>query len=343
MRPSVNPVTDPFGERLTPRYRRSLHLLGALFRFESNSVQLLRLVEQAFAGLPRHRLGTRTPRLRVRLQLAPSQPRKSAAEPPPLKTWSGPGFVCGAMDQSNLAVIVPAQASALVVISRDMLRHAYHARYELIEFAVYVLASRAQGLVPLHAAAVGRRGRGVLLMGDSGAGKSTIALHCLLQGLAMVSEDGVFVAPEHLLATGIASFLHLRSGALRLLRRHESASRIRAAPIIRRRSGAEKHEVDLRRSGYRLAPAALRIQAVVFLSKRSASDDRLLIPVAARELARRLAVHQPYAATQHGWHRFARNLAGVRAFEMRRGTHPRAAVAALRDLLALPERRARRA
>jgi hypothetical protein len=343
MRPSVNPVTDPFGERVTPKHRRSLHLLGALFQFESNSVQLLRLVERAFAGLPRHRLGAGTPRLRVRLQLAPSQPRKPAAEPPPLKTWSGPGFLCGAMDQSNLAVIVPARSSALVVVSRDMLRHPYHARYELIEFAVYVLASRAQGLVPLHAAAVGRRGRAVLLMGDSGAGKSTIALHCLLQGLAMVSEDGVFVAPGQLLATGIASFLHLRPGGLRLLRRHESAGRIRGSPIIRRRSGAEKHELDLRRTGYRLAPAALRIAAVVFLSKRSASDDRLLIPVAARELAGRLAAHQPYAATQHGWDRFEKNLAGVRAFELRRGTHPRVAVAALRHLLAFPERSARRA
>jgi len=38
---------------VTPKHHRSLHLLGALFRFESNSVQLLRLVERAFAGLPR--------------------------------------------------------------------------------------------------------------------------------------------------------------------------------------------------------------------------------------------------------------------------------------------------
>src|ERR1700727_1491518 len=98
MRPSVT-VTDPFGERVTPKHRRSLHLLGALFRFESDSVQLLRLVERAFAGLPRHRLGAGTLRLRVRLQLAPRQPRKPAAEPPPLQTWSGPGFVCGAMGQ----------------------------------------------------------------------------------------------------------------------------------------------------------------------------------------------------------------------------------------------------
>ncbi len=307
MRPPVNQGTDPFGERSARSHHRSLQLLGARFRFESNSAHLLHLVDQAFAGLPRHRFLGRV--------AAPacagcsSTPRPAAANrraPPPLQHLRGTvDSLCGAMDQSNLAVIVPAQASALVVISRDMLRHSYHARYELIEFAVYVLAARAQGLVPLHAAAVGDRGRAVLLMGDSGAGKSTMALHCLLQGLAMVSEDGLFVTPGGLLTTGIASYLHLRPGGLRLLRRHESASRIRASPIIRRRSGAEKHEVDLRRTGYRLAPAALRIAAVVFLSKRRASDDRLLIPVAARALAGRLAAHQPYAARlSTGWRRF---------------------------------------
>ena len=56
MRPSVNPVTDPFDERPARLHHRSLYLLGALFRFESSSVRLLRLVDQAFAGLPRHRL-----------------------------------------------------------------------------------------------------------------------------------------------------------------------------------------------------------------------------------------------------------------------------------------------
>jgi hypothetical protein len=342
MRPSVNPVCDPFGERSAQLHRRNLYLLGALIRFESNSVRLLQLVDQAFAGLPRHRLSAATPQLRIRLQLVAGRGRKPAAEPPPLRTHSGPQFLCGVMDESNLAVISPAQGSALVVISRDMLRHPYHVRYELIEFAVYVLAARAQGLMPLHAAAVGYRGRGLLLMGDSGAGKSTMALHCVLQGLEIVSEDGVFVTPA-LLATGSASFLHLRSSGLRLLQSRQGLRRIRRSPIIRRRSGEKKFEVDLRTSGYRLAAAALKIQAVVFLSKRSASDQRLLLPVAASELAQRLAVHQPYAASQQGWHKFVRNLAGVRAFELRRGSHPRAAVERLRDLLDLPVRSARRA
>jgi hypothetical protein len=343
MRPSVNQGIDPFGERSARSHHRSLRLLGARFRFESNSTRLLQLVDQAFAGLPRRRLAGSTPRLRVRLQLTSRQHRTSAAPPPPLNTYAGPGLLCGAIDASNLAVISPAQGSALVVISRDMLRHPYHLRYELIEFAVYVLAARALRLVPLHAAAVGQRGRGLLLMGDSGAGKSTIALHCLLQGLEILSEDAVFVAPDARSVSGIANFLHLQRGGLRFLRGHGAARRIRHSPIIRRRSGAEKYEVDLRRSGYRLAPAPLTIQALVFLSKRRASDDRLLVPVAARGLAARLAAYQPYAAGQKGWRRFTNSIAAVRTYELRRGSHPDVAVAALRTLLVLPERSAPRA
>jgi hypothetical protein len=343
MRPSVHQGIDPFGERSARAHRRSLQLLGARFRFESNSARLLRLVDQAFAGLPRQRLSRSSPRLLVRLQLTPRRQRAPAPAPPPLHTYAGPGFLCGALDSSNLAVISPAQGSALVVISADMLRHAYQVRYELIEFAVYLLAARALRLVPLHAAAVGLGGRGLLLMGDSGAGKSTIALHSLLQGLELLSEDAVFVQSERRVATGIANFLHLQRRGLPFMRGHAAAARIRASPIIRRRSGAEKYEFDLRRSGYRLAAAPLSIQALVLLSKRRAADDRLLVPVSARRRAARLAALQPYAAAQPGWRRFKNSLAGVRTFELRRGSHPRAAVAALRSLLDPAARSAPRA
>jgi len=343
MPPPVDPSADPFGEHPARLHQRSLHLLGALFRFESNSVRLLRLVDQAFAGLPRHRLSAATPSLRVRLLLTSRETAASSAEPPPLTTWSAPGLLCGALDAANIAVISPAQGTALVRVSRDMLQRPYHVRYELIEFAVYVLAARAQALVALHAAAVGERGHGLLLMGDSGAGKTTMALHCLLQGLQLIAEDAVFVAPAAMLATGVGSFLHVRSSGLRLLRGYRGAASIRSSPIIRRRSGEHKYEVDLRRAGYALAPAAMKIRAVVFLSKRSAGAGRLLLPVARPEMLARLAAHQPYAARQQGWSRFGSNLAGVSAFELRRASHPRLAAEALRTLLAVATHSAPRA
>ena len=68
--------------------------------------------------------------------------------------------------------------------------------------------------MPLHAACVGQGGRGVLLIGESGAGKSTASLHCLLRGLDFVSEDSIFATPDTMLATGVANFLHVRCDSL---------------------------------------------------------------------------------------------------------------------------------
>src|ERR1700676_3597395 len=91
---------DPFGERSATMVREPLQLLGGRFQFESNSRQLLRLVDSAYAGLPRHRLSAVVPRLRIRLILGSSAralPRRSV-EPPPIAMFSGAGFLGGATD-----------------------------------------------------------------------------------------------------------------------------------------------------------------------------------------------------------------------------------------------------
>jgi hypothetical protein len=339
-RRGADPVPDPFGEKPIRLHRRSLQLMGARIRIESNSPRLLRLVDHAFAGLPAHKFGPASPRLNIRLNLAAGLSRKLRATPPSVKMFAGEGLLGGAMDESNLAIIDPARRSALVVVSRDMLQHPYHVRYELIEFAVYLLAARVQRLVPLHAAAVGINGRGVLLIGASQAGKSTMALHCLLGGLHLLSEDAVFVAPQGLLATGVANFVHVQADGLRFIQDDKSARWIRRSPVITRRSGAEKFEVNLRASGHSLAKKPLKIEAVVFLSRRLAGAHPLLVPLPKRKLRQRLSAQQAYAARQEGWRCFGAELADVRAFELRRGSHPREAVQALHELLDPSARRA---
>src|SRR3982074_214753 len=206
-------LAEPFEERSRIIAQKHFQLLGGRFQFESNSPQLLRLADSAYLGLPRHRLSAVAPRLRVRMLLSPGeQPRtRRRSEPPPLSMLSGPGYLGGATSSSNFVVLSPSARTALVVLSRQMLRFPYHTRYEFIEFATFTLASRCQGLVSLHAACIGRAGRGILLLGPSGSGKSTVTLHCVLQGFDILSEDSVFVAPETMLATGFANFLHVRS------------------------------------------------------------------------------------------------------------------------------------
>jgi hypothetical protein len=326
-------LEDPFRELLPATRREPLQLLGARFQFESNSRQLLDLVDFAYAGLPEHRFTGAPPRLKVRLELLSRQRARKKVEPPLLGMLSGAGFLCGATDASNFVVLSPDEQKALVVVSQDMLRFPYHTRFELIEFAVYTLAARVQKLVSLHAACVGHNGRGALLMGPSGSGKSTLALHCLLGGFDFLSEDSAFVAPDGMLATGIPNFLHVRSNSLHFLARTANAAIIRKSPVIRRRSGAEKFEVDLRRPGFRLAAAPLKLDTLIFLSKDSAGSGPLFVPLRKSKLLANLRTNQPYAAHQSEWPDFARGAARLNAFELRRGRHPRAAVEALQVLL----------
>jgi hypothetical protein len=336
--PDIPP--DPFHERVPPASRARMHLLGGEFEFECDSASLHRLVDWAYADLPRHKLSAVAPRIRVRVALAPRARPKSRVAPPRIETLGGAGMLCGTTSASDFAVLSPDYRSALVVISRDMLRFEYHTRYELIEFAVFTLAARSQGLMPLHGACVGSDGRGLLLIGDSGAGKSTASLHCLLRGMDFLTEDSVFVTPDTMLATGVANFLHIRSDSLHSLPA-SSASLIRRSPVIRRRSGVEKFEVDLRRPEFRLAASPLRIAGVIFISPQPARNGVLLTRLRGREAAARLQNNQPYAASQPGWPTFRKRIAVAPAFELRRGRHPAEAADALQGLLAdgqLPER-----
>jgi hypothetical protein len=322
---------DPFQEQLPRLRRRRLSLLGGRFRFESNSEALLRLVDAAYAGLPAQRFPGAAPDFTVSLWLT-SKARR-ASRPPPLAMVSGAGFLGGAPDTSNFVVLSPSQRAALVVVSPEMLRSAYHTRYELIEFAVFTLAARAQNLVSLHAACIGRDGRGVLLMGDSGAGKSTTALLSVLLGYDFLSEDSVFVTPESLLATGVSSFLHVTADSLKWVDSASARAAVRRSPVIQRRSGVRKFELDLRDGEYHLAASPLEITGIVFLTAQSASGDPLLRPLKRSEMLARLKLFQPYAASQPQWRSFVRNVARLKTWELRRGQHPLQAVECLGSLL----------
>ena len=323
---------DPFRERRREARRTTLQLLGARFVFESESAELMRLVRWAYAGLPRHTLWARVPRLAVRLVLGGNAGSRKSAEPAPLAMSSGVGFLCGASPKTSMTAIYPSGRAALVIVERELLRFPYHLRYELIEFAVFTLAARVQNLLPLHAACVGSGGRGLLLLGETGAGKSTAILHCALAGLDLVSEDSLFVTPDTLRATGVANFLHIRRESLRFLAPREAAE-LRRSPTIRRRSRVEKLEIDLRQPRFRLAPRPVELAGVVELGPRGAGEGASLTALGSRQLLARLRDTQPYAKGLQGWREFSRAIRGLPSFKLSRGRHPQETVEVLQQLL----------
>jgi hypothetical protein len=335
-------LSDPFGEQFSELACKSMHVLGSRIKFASDCGELLRLVDAAYRDLPRHRFSHKTPDLQIHLLLLPLRKairsgnrrrRSNHLQPPPLVMLQGASFLGGATESSNFVILSPHERAALVVVSPEMLRFAYHTRYELIEFAVFTLAARAQRLVPLHAACVGFGDRGILLMGPTGAGKSTVALHCLLGGLDFLSEDSVFVAPKTMRATGVANYLHVRADSLSWLGQNRAAALIRRSPVIQRRSGVTKFELDLRQDPFRLAKSPLKIKSIVFLSAQHAGPRPLLTPLANSELVAKMASEQAYGAGQPQWQTFVKNAARLQAFELRRGRHPVEGVEALKGLL----------
>lgn len=323
-------IADPFGERAPLALSRSFELLGAGFDFLSDSPELLALVDAAYRGLPVHTLGET--RLQVELRLADGD-AEFGAEPPRPRMLGGAGVVGAAVDAHNHVLVMPQLGRAVVQLSRGLLRLPYHARYELIEFAVFQLAARTQGLVPLHAGCVGLHGRGALLMGVSGAGKSTLALHAALQGLDFLTEDGSFVEPHGLWVTGVANFLHLRVDTLDAVADAALRARALASPVIRRRSGVHKHELDLRGGWVRLAPQPLRLAHLVFVSSQAADGGALLQPLDTPALLEQLHGDQAYAMGQPGWAAFVAGCSGLHGWVLKRGAHPADGVAALRTLL----------
>jgi hypothetical protein len=326
---------DPFGEDTAAHLHARLSVLGGEFAVTTSARRLLDLAIEAFGGLPSQRLGRRVPRFSVRLVLNERQRTWDRGdEPPPPMFSSGAGLLCATIDAGNFAVVDVGKARALISVSKAMLEQPYYPRYELVELVFLTLASRGQALVPLHAACVGTNGNGVLLVGGSGTGKSTLCLHALDGGMQLLSEDSAFVARKGLRVTGVSNYLHLAHDAPGFLRPGALRRAIERSPVIHRRSGARKFELDLRTLRAEAAREPLRLVATVFLSRRAASGAQALRMIDRDACIARLRREQPYARhTFPGWSAFEGRLAFLPSYELRRTQHPAIAVRQLRELL----------
>lgn len=149
------------------------------------------------------------------------------------------------------------------------------------------------GWLLCHAAGVARRDQGLMLVGFSGRGKSTLALHLLGHGMSYVSNDRILLRRLGIRneMAGVPKLPRINPGTIL----HNPAlgdlmSRERRAQLERLAPGElwaleEKYDVDVTASfaGMRLRPRA-RLHALVFLSwQRDAPERTTLRPVRLSE------------------------------------------------------------
>jgi hypothetical protein len=92
-------------------------------------------------------------------------------------------------DQRNFAVCDRLQAFGYCWVTRATLADPIFFRWHFLDAAVYILLEQTC-CTGLHGACVAWEGSGVLLCGESGMGKSTLAYACARRGWTYVTDDG---------------------------------------------------------------------------------------------------------------------------------------------------------
>ena len=123
------------------------------------------------------------------------------------------------------------------------------------------LLMAARGRLMTHAGAVGRDGRGALLVGRGGSGKSTLALSCALAGMEIVADDYVLLEPDSLTAHAMQSTAKLtEDSAVRLGIPADAIDAVGFEPTL---EGPAKALVDIRGIAPGRMKRRLEIVAVV--------------------------------------------------------------------------------
>jgi hypothetical protein len=105
---------------------------------------------------------------------------------PTCRAWRN--LVLTVADPENFAVCDLRQGIGFGWFTCAAIEDRPYLRYNFLEASVFCMLQHLY-LAPVHAACVRFRDRGVLLCGDSGAGKSSLAYACARRGWTFVSDD----------------------------------------------------------------------------------------------------------------------------------------------------------
>lgn len=182
----VDTLPDSHLANFELRRQARFYPLGFPLELETNSEEVIQAAAEGWG-----RFAERYDEAPVRLRLGvseleemplPSEPRIDTPEHLITFFW----------DQSNFAVCDMPSGFSFGWVTRKVARdHAFLRYHFLHALAMGMLVHRS--LAPVHGAFVARNGRGVLLCGDSFAGKTTLAYACARAGWTYLTDDGTYL------------------------------------------------------------------------------------------------------------------------------------------------------
>jgi len=175
---------DPL-ESITPLPLEAEYFpMGYRLRIATNSERVHATAESIWSGYPRL-----SGEQAVRLNITVSAAGGAAAPMPPSYRGRDHLFTVVA-DRDNFASADLRTGTGFACFTDNV--SSDYLRYQFLEPLVYVLIA-ARYLTLTHSACVALRGRGVLLCGDSGAGKTCLAFACARKGWTFISGDATAI------------------------------------------------------------------------------------------------------------------------------------------------------
>lgn len=175
-------VRDPLLTLTAVTHARTFYPYGFPVRVSSNSAHVIEAAEISW-GTYRPRFD-RVP-LDVRCFVAESD-SPACTEPPVFRSQGS--LLSIVADRENFACLDLANAFTFGWVTQATVRSTEYFRQCFLDVMIYPLLE-VRDLITLHAACVMFRGRGILLAGDSGAGKSSLSYACARSGWTFVSDD----------------------------------------------------------------------------------------------------------------------------------------------------------
>jgi len=273
-------LNDPMGEHVLLPIRETFHPLGFPVEIATNSQEVLEAARESW-GMFRPEFERAPIRIRVVVE-------DGAGEPAPEPVYrTQRGLLLIVSDRDNFACCDLRSRFGWCHIAANMLADRGWFRWFFLEAMVYLLLNQ-DDVVSIHAACVARSGRGVLLCGASGAGKSTFAYACAKAGWTYLTDDATILiqGSREREALGKPYQLRFRPEAVELfpeIAGHSACIKPNGKPTV---------EVSIRAFPQIATAARCRVECIVFLNRVRGSSP-LARPLPPEEAFERILQELP--------------------------------------------------
>jgi hypothetical protein len=268
-------ASDPLGYDVPLPLSARYHPLGFPLIVETNCAAILEIAEALWSRWPVR--DGRPARFQVfvadsdsRFPLTPGMPR-------------GRGHLVSVVHSpENFATCDLTTSFSCAWLTRDVVATAEYFSYHFLEPLAWLMIDAAH-LAPLHASCVAWEGSAVVMCGESGAGKTSLAYACARRGWTYLSDDATHIIrerPEPWVA-GRPFRIRFRESARDLF------PELKAFTPHRRPNGKLDIEVDTEALNLKVATES-RARYIVLLNRGQQRDKARLDSCSAAEAARRL-------------------------------------------------------